>query len=701
MLLGWIASPHKAESKAAAGSTDEASQVIGIARRQSFLGLERVNSQERVTAARQALARAEAARAEEVKARTDKLLAAQAVFAQTVESKTEDGDFAEQLNVAKAGLVEAQQAMGEGGGQQEETILALRKQLEDAVIANNAAPDDQPAAVAVATHGEVDGSKVKDLLAPLKLATQSNMTKDEWQYVWPTLKSGLQKRLWSRGQSQLYHIILDTLDDTQKMLVTAANANDQQDGLMAYKILRKHCYGSREEWISKLWKAVQNWSQDRGAKQELGRPRKLLDAIMMLEADIADFEETGEVVSEQAKLIILKEGLARRQRKALEKIKDDLSGDHWDYRKTVNWLLTWDRKHQQEVKQGEADMMSSWKSRPSSRQSSRAAANLARGGSPGGAKKRGKCYICGKDGHWARECPNKATANAVNAQRGGQGGRNTFRCYNCGKTGHAARDCPLPKQPKKCYICGSDKHLQKDCPKNNRQGGGYRQGGGSRQGGNNRQGGGGRRVGAKRSTARAAVPKPLSLSRDELKTLVKHANKHRDTADFKLTKNKATGKIVVAGSKPAPTTLMLIPMPIDPRAKEELAATLSENNATLPIMDSGASKNTVPLWYELSNERDADIDIQCAGEGQVLKCETEGEDGVLGTSMKIKTGTLLLAIRPLDERGVATVFMGNKVYALTTRHMMALVEVAVAGGYGRVVGPVSYTHLTLPTILRV
>ena len=58
-------------------------------------------------------------------------------------------------------------------------------------------------------------------------------------------------------------------------------------------------------------------------------------------------------------------------------------------------------------------------------------------------------------------------------------------------------------------------------------------------------------------------------------------NKHRDTADFKLTKNKATGKIVVAGSKPAPTTLMLIPMPIDPRAKEELAATLSENNATL------------------------------------------------------------------------------------------------------------------------
>ena len=684
MLLGWIASPNEAESKTAAGSTDEASQVIGIARRQSSLGLERVNSQERVTAARRALAEAEAARAADFKARTDDLLTAQTLFAQTVDSKVGDEDFADQIAQAKAGLANAQRAMGEGGERHEATIEALRKQLEDAVIANSAAPEDQPATTAVAAHGEVDGAKVKDLLAPLKLATQSNMTKDEWQYVWPTLKSELQKRLWSRGQSQLYQIILDTLDDTQKMLITAANANDQQDGLMAYKILRKHCYGSREEWISRLWKAVQNWSQDRGAKQELGRPRKLLDAIMILEADIADFEETGEVISEQAKLIILKEGLARRQRKALEKIKDDLSGEHWDYRKTVNWLLTWDRKHQLEVKQGEADLMSSWRSRPNPRQGARATANLARGAPPGGAKKRGRCYICGKEGHWARECPSKAAANAANAQRGGQGGRNTFRCYNCGKTGHAARDCPLPRQSKKCFTCGSDKHLQKDCPQNNRQGGG--KGGGSRQGGNNRQGGGGRRGGAKRGAARAAVPKPLSLSREELKTLVKHANKHRDTADFKLTKNKATGKIVVAGSKPAPTTLMLIPMPIDPRAKEALAATLSENNATLPIMDSGASKNTVPLWYELSNERDADIDIQCAGEDQVLKCETEGEDGVLGTSMKIKTGTPLLAIRPLDERGVATVFMGNKVYALTTSHMMALVEGAVAGGYGHIVG---------------
>ena len=35
---------------------------------------------------------------------------------------------------------------------------------------------------------------------------------------------------------------------------------------------------------------MQNWSQDRRAQRELGGPRKLLDSIMELEADIADYE---------------------------------------------------------------------------------------------------------------------------------------------------------------------------------------------------------------------------------------------------------------------------------------------------------------------------------------------------------------------------------------------------------------------------
>ena len=162
------------------------------------------------------------------------------------------------------------------------------------------------------------------------------MSKATWQELWPTLTHKLQKQLWNRGKAQLFEIVADTLDDVQITLITAANSDDQLDGLMAYRILRSHCYGSQEEWTAKLWNTVQNWSQDRRAQRELGAPRKLLDSIMELEADIADYEATGEKVTERNKLMILKKGLAKRQRPALEKIKDDLSDKHWDYKATVD-----------------------------------------------------------------------------------------------------------------------------------------------------------------------------------------------------------------------------------------------------------------------------------------------------------------------------------------------------------------------------
>ena len=86
------------------------------------------------------------------------------------------------------------------------------------------------------------------------------------------------------------------------------------------------------------------------------------------------YEATGEKVTERNKLMILKKGLAKWQRPALEKIKDDLSGEHWDYKKTVDWLLTWSRLHQEEVKKGEADMASTWRGKHGSR--TKATANV-------------------------------------------------------------------------------------------------------------------------------------------------------------------------------------------------------------------------------------------------------------------------------------------------------------------------------------
>ncbi|CAK0840427.1 unnamed protein product, partial [Prorocentrum cordatum] len=67
------------------------------------------------------------------------------------------------------------------------------------------------------------------------------------------------------------------------------------------------------------------------------------------------------------------------------------------------------------------------------------------------------CPICGKTGHWKRDCWWASTAASGKAPPKGGGGRARGR----GKGDATAGDAPKPRP---CWTCGSTAHLAKDCP---------------------------------------------------------------------------------------------------------------------------------------------------------------------------------------------------------------------------------------------
>ena len=211
ILLGWIDSPHQQDTTSAAGSTSEASQVIGVARRMSSLGLDKVNTKDQVKQAREALTSAE----EELRASEDSvtsgLIEAQRRLGEIYETKGDGDEYEAELRSAKEALERAKAAqiqMISDRGARLTKIAALRSSLESAILADSNAPADQASKPSVAASGTKDYKQVKDMLAPLQLANQSDLSKEAWQDIWPQLTSRLQKQLWSRGLSQLYQIIL-------------------------------------------------------------------------------------------------------------------------------------------------------------------------------------------------------------------------------------------------------------------------------------------------------------------------------------------------------------------------------------------------------------------------------------------------------------------------------------------------------------
>ena len=87
-------------------------------------------------------------------------------------------------------------------------------------------------------------------------------------------------------------------------------------------------------------------------------------------------------------------------------------------------------------------------------------------GRVGDGRVRGPCHVCGKVGHYARDCRSRAQGPAQQRQGGRQagqvggqrrqagpggaqprpGGKKDVVCHGCGKRGHIRRDCRSPRQ---------------------------------------------------------------------------------------------------------------------------------------------------------------------------------------------------------------------------------------------------------------
>ena len=147
VLLGWIKSPYGEEQKVPSSAVDDASMYIGVARRNSSLGMARPNTQKRVADAKRALSAAMAEDLEQTETERMAVETAHAAFMESMETK--EGIDADERSAAIADAKQALDvAMGNFTGKpaaRMEDIERLRVELRHAEEANRNAPDeDEP-----------------------------------------------------------------------------------------------------------------------------------------------------------------------------------------------------------------------------------------------------------------------------------------------------------------------------------------------------------------------------------------------------------------------------------------------------------------------------------------------------------------------------------------------------------------------------